>query len=65
MYEKDIVKIGDKVIGWIDYNSAYAAYILRGTKEASYEFENFGDYLDLKIEVIGNLYENSELLGGE
>lgn len=62
VYEKDIVKIGDNIIGWIDYDPSYTAYVLRGTKQAQHEFENFGDYLNLKIEVIGNIIDNPELL---
>lgn len=67
IYEKDIVQIESpnaesKIIGWIEYDLAYAAYILRGTRQPTHEFENFGDYLDYKIKVLGNIIDNPELL---
>lgn len=73
IYEEDVVKITNKnskvipikpLIAQIVWSEEYLAYILITTsvKDA---FENLGDYIDYDIEVIGNIYDNPELLGGE
>lgn len=73
IYEEDVVKITNKnskvipikpLISQIVWSEEYLAYILITTsvKDA---FENLGDYIDYDIEVIGNVFENPELLGGE
>lgn len=72
IYEEDVVKITNKnskvipikpLIAQIVWSEEYLAYILITTsvKDA---FENLGDYIDYDIEVIGNVFENPELLGG-
>lgn len=74
----DIVKITEKekiskhkvismkpIIADIEWSEEYLTYILITTsvKDA---FESLTDYLDeCDIEVIGNIYDNPELLGGE
>lgn len=73
IYEGDVVKITNKnskvipikpLIAQIVWSEEYLAYILITTsvKDA---FENLGDYIDYDIEVIGNVFENPELLEGE
>lgn len=73
IYEEDVVKITNKnskvipikpLIAQIVWSEEYLSYILITTsvKDA---FENLGDYIDYDIEVIGNVFENPELLGGE
>ena len=73
IYEEDVIKITNKnskvipikpLIAQIVWSEEYLAYILITTsvKDA---FENLGDYIDYDIEVIGNIYDNPELLGGE
>lgn len=73
IYEEDVVKITNKnskvipikpLIAQIVWSEEYLAYILITTsvKDA---FENLGDYIDYDIEVIGDVFDNPELLGGE
>lgn len=73
IYEEDVVKITNKnskvipikpLIAQIVWSEEYLAYILITTsvKDA---FENLGDYIDYDIEMIGNVFDNPELLGGE
>ena len=77
IYTSDIVKITEKeniskhkiismkpIIAEIAWSDEYLAYILITTsiKDA---FENLGDYLDYEIEVIGNIYDNKNLLEGD
>ena len=73
IYEEDVLKITNKnskvipikpLIAQIVWSEEYLAYILITTsvKDA---FENLGDYIDYDIEVIGNVFDNPELLGGE
>ena len=70
IYEGDIVKITNKnskvipikpLIAQIVWSEEYLVYILITTsvKDA---FENLGDYIDYDIEVIGNVWEDSDLL---
>lgn len=74
----DIVKITEKeniskckvmpmkpIIAEISWSEEYLAYILI-TTSAKDAFENLADYLEeYDIEVIGNIHENKDLLGGE
>lgn len=76
IYEGDIVKITENIlkqkvirlkpiIADIEWSEEYLTYTLITTsvKDA---FESLTDYLDeYDIEVIGNIYENKELLEGE
>lgn len=52
------------LIAEIAWSEEYLAYILITTsvKDA---FENLGDYLDYDMEVIGNIYDNKDLLEKE
>lgn len=69
IYEGDIVKITNynrilrekPLIAEISWSEEYLSYILI-TKSLKDAFENFGDYLNYDIEVIGNIYDNPELL---
>lgn len=65
IYEGDIVYIkGETEIldtkGKVEYSETFAQYIITNTKNIMYEAESLGDYEN--IEVIGNIYDNPELL---
>lgn len=64
IYEGDIIEwttlSGKKYRFSVEYSNKYAQYVSVNTKDVSMEYEPLGDYEN--IEVIGNIYENSELL---
>lgn len=61
IFEGDIVRVEDKIcyIAWSEY---YSAFVLRF---ADCNDDMLGDSKPKYLEVIGNIYENSELLGGK
>lgn len=66
IYKNDIIKLKklDKnpIIALIDWSREYLSYVLI-TEDVAHVFENLGDYLDeYDLEIIGNIYENSNLL---
>ena len=66
IYGEDIVRIDYLsyiVTGVVTYSTKDAMYILTNTNSIADENEPLGDYKNL--EVIGNTYDNPELLGGE
>lgn len=67
IYEGDIVAIQFQRAtktknALIEYSKKYAAFIITHTKETKHENENLGDYQMQNFEVIGNIYDNPELL---
>lgn len=64
IFEGDIVKYGDTVHNVVFEQRNGTAYF--GLVYSTLETLSFGYYQDLKqIEVIGNIYDNPELLGDE
>lgn len=66
IYEGDIVYIKGEtelIKGKIEYSDIFAQYIITNTKNIMYEAEPLGDFEN--IEVIGNIYDNLELLREE
>lgn len=69
IYEGNIVKVNNEIIAKVIWDNDYLGYFLYANEENSIDsFENgeqpLYDYLD-SIEVIGNIYDNPELLGGD
>lgn len=67
IYEGDIVAIEfqracKRGKALIQYDDKYASFVLKNTSEIAHENENLGDYQMKNFEVIGNIYENSDLL---
>ena len=64
IFEGDIVKYGDSVHNVVFEQRNGTAYF--GLVYSTLETLSFGHYQDLKqIEVIGNIYDNPELVGDE
>lgn len=67
IYDGDIVAINFKRAtqrgkAVIKYENKYASFILTQTGEIAHENNNLGDYQMENFEVIGNIYDNPELL---
>lgn len=67
IYEGDILRIDNNVRAinaQVEYSETFAQYIITNTGDIVDEGEPLGDYEE-DIEVIGNIYDNPELLGGK
>lgn len=60
IYEGDIVRLGTYTKGVVEYSDEYAQFIIINTNTIEYEYEPLADYT--KIEIIGNKWDNPELL---
>lgn len=78
IYEGDLLKIKyrkgfkfgqaiyEEFIAKVNYNSNYASFVIENCNPENihHECENLGDYKDKDIEVIGNVWEDGDLLKG-
>lgn len=65
IFEGDIIsiKISNQTIkALIVYSDEHTAFVLRYTKTCQHEYCNLGDYEKKDIEIVGNFYDNKELL---
>lgn len=62
IYEGDIIQYEDITKGLVRYSEKYAQYVLVNTGSVKDEFEPLGDYNIEVFEIIGNEYDNPELL---
>ena len=65
IYEGDIIQYEDITKGLVRYSEEYAQYVLVDTGSVKDEFEPLGDYNMEVFEIIGNEYDNPDLLEKE
>lgn len=62
IYEGDIIQYEDITKGLVRYSEKYAQYVLVNTGSVKDEFEPLGDYNMEVFEIIGNEFDNPDLL---
>lgn len=65
IYEGDIIKYEDIRKGVVEYSKQHAQFILKETENIVDENEALGEFNIKVFEVIGNVYNNPELLKEE
>ena len=62
IYEGDIIQYEDITKGLVRYSEKYAQYVLVNTGSVKDEFGPLGDYNIEVFEIIGNEFDNPDLL---
>lgn len=63
IYEGDILRFSDVDTAIVQWNSKYASFIVKPIQDYYFDSEILGHAIEYsKVEVIGNIYENSNLL---
>lgn len=62
IYEGDIIQYEDITKGLVRYSEKYAQYVLVDTGSLKDEFEPLGDYNMEVFKIIGNEFDNPDLL---
>lgn len=63
IYEGDILRFSDIDTAVVEWNSKYASFIVKPIQDYYFDSEILGHAIEYsKVEVIGNIYDNKELL---
>lgn len=63
IYEGDILKFSDVDTAIVEWNSKYASFIVKPIQDYYFDSETLGHAIEYsEVEVIGNIYNNKELL---